>query len=375
MNGQQAIAPGSTPGAMAFPARPDLARVAEPLVSSARRRAAAGLVLATLFLIFAGAEVKSRQAGLAVPDWPLSFGMFWPPMVGNVYYEHGHRTIAAGVGLYTLLLMVWTLRVERRAWVRRLSVAALAAVVAQGVLGGLTVLFLLPPALSIGHALLAQAFLCVVALGAYAVSREEATSSGVPAARSGATHPDVRPAGDAQAVARAWRAAAWAVGAVYAQLFLGALMRHTESGLAVPFFPLSAAGALLPETLTARVWIHMAHRGFALVVVGLVLVGAWRAWRALPQLRWHALGLVALVLGQGVLGANVIWTARRDIADGVTPVVSPVPASLHVVTGAALLLAALLLALRARGAATRPATRPARSVATRAATSTAGGAA
>ncbi|MHC5212502.1 MAG: COX15/CtaA family protein [Planctomycetota bacterium] len=351
MNGEQAIAPGSTPGAMAFPDRPGAApgRIdprdeAPPVVSNARRRASAFLVAATLFLIFAGAEVKSRQAGLAVPDWPLSFGMLWPPMVGNVYYEHGHRTIAAAVGLCTLLLMVWTLRTERRAWVRRLSVGTLAAVVAQGVLGGLTVLFLLPPPVSIGHALLAQTFLCLVAWQAWAVSREAraGTSPGPPAraAVQGTGHRE----------GRALRAAVWAAGAVYVQLFLGALMRHTESGLAVPFFPLSEDGGLLPEAVTAKVWIHMAHRGFALVVVALVLTATWRVARALPRLARHAAGTAALVLVQVALGATVIWTAGRDMADGVTPVVAPLPASLHVVTGAALLVSAWLLVLRVRGA-------------------------
>src|SRR5213079_182823 len=99
---------------------------------------------ATLFLIFAGAMVTSTGSGLAVPDWPLSYGRLMPPMVGGIFYEHGHRMVATTVGLLTIGLVIWLTRREPRAWVRRLGWAALAAVVAQGVLGGLTVIFLLP---------------------------------------------------------------------------------------------------------------------------------------------------------------------------------------------------------------------------------------
>src|SRR5436305_2120230 len=97
---------------------------------------------ATLFLIFAGAMVTSTGSGLSVPDWPLSYGMLMPPMVGGVFYEHSHRIVASLVGALTLALALWTARAEARPGVRRLAWAALAAVVAQGVLGGLTVIFL-----------------------------------------------------------------------------------------------------------------------------------------------------------------------------------------------------------------------------------------
>jgi len=94
---------------------------------------------ATFFLIIAGANVTSHDAGLAVPDWPLSFGKFFPQMVGNVFWEHGHRLIAATVGLLTIALAIYLQIRERRSWVKRLGWLALAGVVAQGLLGGLTV--------------------------------------------------------------------------------------------------------------------------------------------------------------------------------------------------------------------------------------------
>ena len=103
----------------------------------------------TLFLIFAGAMVTSTGSGLAVPDWPLSYGMLMPPMVGGIFYEHGHRMIAATVGLLTVIQAVWLQLREPKGFLRILGWSSLGAVVAQGLLGGLTVLFLLPHSISI----------------------------------------------------------------------------------------------------------------------------------------------------------------------------------------------------------------------------------
>jgi cytochrome c oxidase assembly protein subunit 15 len=116
------------------------------------------LAIATLFLVVAGASVTSKEAGLSVPDWPLSYGQVMPEMTGGVFYEHGHRMIATTVGMLTVILAIWLWRAEKRPWMRKLGVAALAAVIVQGLLGGLTVLLLLPPAVSISHACLAQLF-------------------------------------------------------------------------------------------------------------------------------------------------------------------------------------------------------------------------
>src|SRR5688572_15926415 len=107
---------------------------------------------ATVALVFIGGLVTSTGSGLAVPDWPLSYGQLMPPMVGGVFYEHGHRMAATAVGLLTLVLAIWTARVESRPGVRRLAWGALAAVIAQGVLGGLTVIYLLPTPISVTHA-------------------------------------------------------------------------------------------------------------------------------------------------------------------------------------------------------------------------------
>src|SRR5579872_6604005 len=99
------------------------------------------LAFCTLLLVVAGGLVTSRDAGLSVPDWPLSYGKLMPPMEGGILYEHGHRMVATTVGLFTIVSMIWIFRTERRKWLRWLGVAALIAVIAQGVLGGMTVLY------------------------------------------------------------------------------------------------------------------------------------------------------------------------------------------------------------------------------------------
>ena len=115
----------------------------------------------TFCLIIAGALVVGNGAGLAVPDWPLSFGTYMPPMVGGVFYEHGHRLIAATVGLLTVALAVWLGRTEPRRWVRALGWIGVTAVLVQAILGGITVLYRLPTPVVVFHACLAQLFFCV----------------------------------------------------------------------------------------------------------------------------------------------------------------------------------------------------------------------
>src|SRR5215831_8089442 len=116
------------------------------------------VVLWTILLLIAGALVTSNEAALSVPDWPLSYGTLTPPMVGGIRYEHTHRVIAAIVGLLTIVMAVLLWRREERRWVRNLGLAAVGVVVAQGVLGGLTVLLYLHYGMPVAHACLAQIF-------------------------------------------------------------------------------------------------------------------------------------------------------------------------------------------------------------------------
>jgi heme a synthase len=120
-------------------------------------RFAAAVAACTLFLLFVGAMVTSTDSGLAVPDWPLSYGRLMPPMVGGVFYEHGHRMVAASVGFLTILLAVLLWRRADRPWLKKAGFAALGLVCMQGALGGLTVLLRLPKPVSIAHACLGPA--------------------------------------------------------------------------------------------------------------------------------------------------------------------------------------------------------------------------
>jgi heme a synthase len=286
--------------------------------------------LSTLALIFVGGLVTSTGSGLAVPDWPLSYGMLMPPMVGGIFYEHGHRMVATFVGSLTLVLALWTWRREARRGVRRLAWAALAAVIAQGLLGGLTVIFLLPTPISVAHACLAQTFLCLTVALAYATSREWLSEQ-----------PRTR---DASGV----RTAAFtAAGVVYAQLVLGALMRHSEAGLAIPDFPL-ALGRIIPPLDDPRVAIHFAHRLGAVAVVVAVARLAWTCL-AMRQRRFAALGgaLLALVVVQFGLGAATVLTGKAVIVT-----------TTHVATGAATLAVSFLIALRAWRILERPLRQP-----------------
>jgi cytochrome c oxidase assembly protein subunit 15 len=283
--------------------------------SRALHRFAVATAVATLGLIVAGGLVTSTESGLSVPDWPLSYGRLMPPMVGGVFYEHGHRMVATTVGILTVVLALWLARREPRRWVRRLGLFAVGVIVAQGVLGGLTVIFLLPTAVSVAHACLAQTFLCLMV--AIAV----------------VTSPRWEPQ-DSVASVPASRLAALATAAVFVQLVIGAVMRHTKAGLAIPDFPL-ALGRVVPRIDSFPVAIAFAHRAWALVVAALVIAAAVAAYRS--GLRRTALFLGTLVPAQIALGALTVLS-RKGVA--IT--------TAHVATGALLLGTSLALCLGPR---------------------------
>jgi cytochrome c oxidase assembly protein subunit 15 len=297
--------------------------MADPSVSRGVHRFAVATAAATLLLVVAGGLVTSTESGLSVPDWPTTYGQnpFTFPLskwVGGIRFEHSHRLVASTVGLMTIALAVWVQRREKRVWVRRLGWAALAAVVAQGVLGGLTVIFLLPTGVSVAHACLAQTFFCIVVTLTVVTSPRFAT-------------------GEAAGGSPVSRAAALAVALVFLQLLLGAVMRHTKAGLAIPDFPL-AFGRLVPPMTSSAVAIHFAHRIGAVVVacaVAACVVQAVRSGRAgLSRVAWLMAALAAL---QGTLGALTVLS-KKDV----------VITTAHVATGALLLGASVVLALTSR---------------------------
>lgn len=281
----------------------------------------------TVLLIAAGGMVTSTGSGLSVPDWPNTYGsfMFSFPMdkwVGGIFYEHGHRLIASAVGFLTVILALWTWRVEPRTWVRRLGFAALGAVILQGLLGGITVLFLLPDPVSIGHAGLAQLFFCLtLSLALFTSPRWRAMAAPV-------DDPMLR------------RVAGATTALIYVQTLLGATVRHTGAGMAIPDFPF-AFGHAIPPVWSAPVAIHFAHRVGALLVIAAILATAGhvrRHHRGRLELTRPAALLVLLVVTQATLGAFVVWS-------GLQPFIN----TAHVVNGALVLGASLVLTLRSFG--------------------------
>lgn len=301
------------------------------------------LPVAVGILIFMGALVTSNDAGLAVPDWPTTYGenMFlFPPSkwIGGIFYEHVHRLIASGVGLLTVILTVWTALVDHRPAVRRLTFAALAIVICQGGLGGLTVLMRLPDAVSTAHGVLGQTFFIVSLIIAFLHSREYAQALKSPLTYN----------------RRVFGWACGAVAAVYLQLIIGAWMRHTSSGLAVLDFP-QMGGSWLPlpldsvttgaNTLRAAIHLppvgasqvvyHLLHRFGALAVVAIVgaMIAAAAPMGGLVRKTAWRVGIVLCV--QFGLGVAAVLSVR-----------SPLITSLHVLIGAVLLAMTVLTALR-----------------------------
>lgn len=287
------------------------------------------VALSTAVLIFAGGLVTSTGSGLSVPDWPNTYGWFMftfplEKMVGGIRYEHSHRLIASTVGFLIMTLAFWLWRAEPRLWVRRLGFIALAAVITQGILGGITVLWYLPEPISIAHASLAQIVFCLT------TSIALFTSPGWKKAyASGGVAPDDRMLQKVAAATTGW---------IYIQIVMGATMRHTGAGLAIPDFPL-AFGQIIPPHWDAGIAIHFAHRVGALIASVLILATTGHVFyhhgRRRELLRPSIL-LVALLILQVTLGAFTVLSQKHYIIN-----------SLHVVTGASVLATSLVLTLRA----------------------------
>ena len=279
------------------------------------------LAASTLFLIFAGAMVTSTGSGLAVPDWPLSYGMLMPPMVGGIFYEHGHRMIAATVGFLTVLQAIWMQRSEPKRFLRMLGWWSVGAVIAQGLLGGLTVKLLLPKSVSIAHAGLAEIFLCLNVSIAFFASKSFS------ALRN-------HERGDAPVASTTAL-----VALVYAQILAGALMRHLGAGLAIPTI------WVIPPFNSPAVIVNFAHRLGAVLVATVVVMIAIRLARFETNhpLRIVANFLMLFVATQILLGMYTVWSGKQ-----------PVITSLHVMIGALNLATALVLAITARTVAWRP---------------------
>ena len=267
----------------------------------------------TFVLIIAGALVTSNDAGLSVPDWPTSFGSLYkiPHLVGGVRFEHTHRMIAQFVGFLSIILAVWTWRADRRRWMKYLGITALGLVIAQGILGGLTVLFYLPPAISSAHAALAQTFFCVAVLIAMFTGRrwvEEVSRVEVDERR-----PSL------------FTLTLLSIFVLYVQLILGALFRH--HGLSW--------------------WPHVVNAGTVAIVLSWTAIRALSQYSRIDAVRRPAIVMLSLLITQLCLGfvaflTRVAW--GRDAAQPELPMVASTVA--HVAVGALLLATTVVLAVQ-----------------------------
>lgn len=333
----------------------------------------------TFLLLLAGALVTSTGSSLAVPDWPLSFGKFFPNMTGGVFFEHGHRMVAGvatclilGLGIFFLikeegrkgaktfvvlgfaamvlaliaiqvfgpfavfgggellmastsllfLLPLFAVLVASPDGINRLVGWALGAVLLQASLGGATVLLHLPTWISVCHAGLAQIFFCLSVTLALVTSKNWVEEK-------------PRRLQDRPSPVRRW--ALWTTVLVYVQIVVGAVTRHSGSGLAIPDFPLSF-GALLPPEWTPAIALQFSHtRIGASLVLLFVAHTAYRVCFHFPEekgLFWPAAAAGFFVWLQCFLGLLIIVTSKAIL-----------PTSLHVIVGAATLASMLVLTL------------------------------
>ncbi len=268
---------------------------------------------ATLVLIVAGALVTSNDAGLSVPDWPTSFGSFYkmPAMVGGVKYEHTHRMIAEFIGLLTIILAVWTWRAEKRRWLRLLGVAALATVIIQGILGGLTVIFFLPAPISSAHAAVAQTFFCIAVAIAVFTGRRWVEE-----------HPRTEPDQRRPAL---FTLTLLSIFVLYVQLILGAMFRHHGMSW----------------------WPHVTNAAVVAFVLSWTAIRAITVYHHVDAVRRPAITMLGLMVAQLCLGflafvTRVMW--GRDAAQPEMPMV--VSTVIHVAVGALLLATTVVQAIQ-----------------------------
>src|SRR5246500_2199758 len=250
------------------------------------------ICVAALLLICSGGMVTSKNVGLAVPDWPTTFGyhMFLFPVskwVGGILFEHTHRLIASAVGFLTIILAIWLWRSENRRWVRNLGLITLAGVILQGILGGLRVT-MLKDEIGIFHACVAQAFLALLVVIALVTTNFWRSLDEVEI--SSRKFAPIRFLAIAITLA------------IYVQLALGATMRHQHRDLSILDFP-TADGGWIPDTSTTalakinawrdarglsdvdafQTWLQMIHRFVALLIAIGVITFCSRIWRDARQ--------------------------------------------------------------------------------------------
>jgi heme a synthase len=268
---------------------------------------------ATFLLIIAGALVTSNDAGLSVPDWPTSFGSLYkiPHMVGGVRFEHTHRMVAEFIGLLTIAIAIWTWRSDKRHWMKNLGIGALATVIAQGILGGITVLKFLPPAVSTAHATVGQTFFCIAVCIAVFTGRKWVEEN-------------LRVEFDSRRPSLQ-TLTYLSILILYVQLILGAMFRH--HGLSW--------------------WPHVLNAGFVTVILGWTSIRALTQYSKVDAIRRPAIALLSLLLAQLCLGFTAFLTRVAWGRDAVQPELPMVVSTVaHVAVGALLLATAVVLAIQ-----------------------------
>ena len=262
----------------------------------------------TFLLLIAGALVTSNDAGLSIPDWPLAYGSLTPPMVGGIRYEFTHRVIATCIGILTIGLAAWLWKAEKRQWMRWLGLAALSGVIAQGILGGATVLTFQLPAVSAAHATLAQLFFSTIVSIAVFTSpwwsqeQIETDDPGSPRVRT---------------------LIVWTLVAVFLQLVLGAAFRHKAFGI-VP---------------------HLVGAVIVTILIFMTAGALKNRFAGVPALRSSARYLHILIGVQLLLGVGAYWS-RLYGAHFPQPIAVMVTLTVvHTVTGALVLAVTLVTAL------------------------------
>jgi len=290
------------------------------------------LVAALAFLlIVAGGLVTSNNAGLAVPDWPTSFGHLFkiPKMIGGVKFEHGHRMIAEFVGLLTIACAVWTWAVDKRRWMRVLTVGAVLGVVVQGVIGGIGVKQLLPPWISSLHATFGQTMFCALAAIAVFTSRSWMEEPAEKISRK-----DARPL-----LRHCWMLIVF----LYLQLILGAAFRHVWT----KWGPSGSNHWPVDRILHAFLYPHMLN---ALIVSGLILYVSLRTLTrhgGVPHLRRPALWLLLLLIAQLLLGVSAYVVRVVQGINEAQPTMSLVVVTVaHLAVGALILLLTAVLTIQ-----------------------------
>lgn len=288
-------------------------------------------VVWTLLLLYLGSVVHATHSSLACPDWPTCFGTMVPEMTGGVFWEHLHRLVAGGLLLMWALTtwIVWRELREERPWIFTACLVGVGLLLVQAVLGGVTVLLRLPPAVSTAHLAAAFIFLALATVLASSTGRSSGTD----------LQPRVRVG------LRRWGVTAAVL--VFTQSVLGALVRHTHAGMACPDAPL-CFGRVIPPLASPLVALQFTHRVVALVAAfSVIWLAAWALRiHAPPVVRTWASWAAVLVLIQIALGFISVLTA-----------LAVVPVSLHTLVAASTLVVLVhvtTLGWSARAAAPTP---------------------